>query len=41
VGLVDVPVILGVVLLSAVMIVLGNLLADLALPLFDPRVRYD
>jgi len=41
VRVIDVPVILGVVLLSAVMIVLGNLLADLAMPLFDPRVRYD
>ena len=38
---VDIPVILGVVQLSAVMIVLGNLLADLAYPLADPRVRYD
>ena len=41
VRVIDVPVILGVVLLSAVMIVLGNLLADLMMPLFDPRVRYD
>ena len=37
---VDIPVILGVVQLSAVMIVLGNLLADLAYPLADPRVRF-
>ena len=41
VRVVDIPIILGVVLVSAVMIVLGNLLADLALPLVDPRVRYD
>jgi peptide/nickel transport system permease protein len=38
---VDIPVILGVVQLSAVMIVLGNLIADLSYPLADPRVRYD
>lgn len=37
---VDIPVILGVVQLGAVMIVIGNLLADLAYPLADPRVRY-
>jgi peptide/nickel transport system permease protein len=37
---VDIPVILGVVQLGAVMIVVGNLLADLAYPLADPRVRY-
>ncbi len=38
---VDIPVILGVVQLGAVMIVIGNLLADLAYPLADPRVRYE
>ena len=37
---VDIPVILGEVQLGAVMIVIGNLLADLAYPLADPRVRY-
>ncbi len=37
---VDIPVILGVVQLGAVMIVIGNLLADLAYPMADPRVRY-
>ncbi len=37
---VDIPVILGVIQLSAVMIVLGNLIADLAYPLADPRVRF-
>jgi peptide/nickel transport system permease protein len=37
---VDIPVILGVVQLGAVMIVVGNLLADLAYPMADPRVRY-
>ncbi len=38
--LVDVPVILGVVLTSALAILAGNLLADLCYPLLDPRVRY-
>jgi peptide/nickel transport system permease protein len=37
---VDIPVILGVIQLSAVMIVAGNLIADLAYPLADPRVRF-
>ncbi len=37
---VDIPVILGVIQLSAVMIVAGNLMADLAYPLADPRVRF-
>lgn len=36
----DLPVIMGTVLLSAVFIVLGNLLADLVYPLVDPRIRY-
>ena len=38
--IVDIPVIMGVVLVSAVAILLGNLLADLAYPLLDPRIRY-
>ena len=36
---VDLPVIMGVTLVSAVFIVLGNLLADLVAPLIDPRIR--
>ena len=36
---VDVPVIMGVTLVSALAVVLGNLLADLAAPLLDPRIR--
>ena len=36
----DIPVIMGVVILTASFIVLGNLLADLAYPLLDPRIRY-
>lgn len=38
--IVDIPVILGVVLTSALAILFGNLLADLCYPLLDPRVRY-
>jgi peptide/nickel transport system permease protein len=38
--LIDIPVIMGVVLLTAAFIILGNLLADLVYPLVDPRVRY-
>ena len=33
------PVIMGVTLVSALAVVLGNLLADLAAPLLDPRIR--
>jgi len=36
---VDIPIIMGVTLVAAVAIVLGNLLADIATSLFDPRVR--
>ena len=38
--IVDIPVIMGVVLVSAVAILIGNLMADLAYPLLDPRIRY-
>jgi peptide/nickel transport system permease protein len=36
---VDIPVIMGVTLVSACAIVLGNLLADLTAPFIDPRIR--
>lgn len=36
---VDIPIIMGVTLVAAVAIVLGNLLADLAAPFVDPRIR--
>lgn len=36
----DIPVIMGTVLLTAFFITLGNLLADLVYPLVDPRIRY-
>jgi peptide/nickel transport system permease protein len=35
---VDIPIILGVTLVSAVFIVIGNLVADLLAPLIDPRI---
>jgi peptide/nickel transport system permease protein len=36
---VDLPIIIGVTLVSSLAIVLGNLLADILAPLFDPRIR--
>ncbi|MDR0809254.1 MAG: ABC transporter permease [Gemmobacter sp.] len=36
---VDIPIIMGVTLVSATAIVLGNLLADLIAPMIDPRIR--
>jgi len=36
---VDIPIIMGVTLVSAFFIVLGNLLADLIAPLVDPRIK--
>jgi peptide/nickel transport system permease protein len=36
---VDIPIIMGVTLVAACAIVLGNLLADLVAPLIDPRIK--
>jgi peptide/nickel transport system permease protein len=36
---VDLPVIMGVTLVSAFAIVLGNLLADIVAPFIDPRIK--
>ena len=36
---IDIPIIMGVTLVSAVAIVLGNLLADVITPFIDPRIR--
>ena len=36
---IDIPIIMGVTLVAAVAIVIGNLLADLAAPLVDPHIR--
>ncbi len=38
--IVDIPVIMGVVITSALAIVTGNLLADLVYPWLDPKIRY-
>ena len=36
---VDIPIIMGVTIISAFAIVLGNLIADLITPLIDPRIK--
>ncbi|PIO97178.1 ABC transporter permease [Pleomorphomonas carboxyditropha] len=36
---VDIPIIMGVTLISSLAIVVGNLIADLVAPLIDPRIR--
>jgi len=36
---IDIPIIMGVTLVAALCIVIGNFLADMALPLVDPRLR--
>ncbi|TIL80366.1 MAG: glutathione ABC transporter permease GsiC, partial [Mesorhizobium sp.] len=36
---VDIPIIMGVTLVSAFAIVLGNLLADTVAPFIDPRIK--
>jgi peptide/nickel transport system permease protein len=36
---IDIPIIMGVTMVSAFAIVLGNLLADLIVPLVDPRIK--
>ena len=36
---VDIPIIMGVTLVSAAAIVVGNLVADLVAPLIDPRIK--
>ncbi len=38
--LVDIPVIMGGVIVTALFVVVGNLLADLVYPVLDPRIRY-
>lgn len=37
----DYPTVMGITMLSAVMVILGNLLADVAYAAADPRIRYD
>ena len=37
----DYPIIMAVTMLSAVLIITGNLLADIAYAWVDPRIRYE
>jgi peptide/nickel transport system permease protein len=36
----DYPLIMGVTMMSSVLVVVGNLLADVAYAWVDPRIRY-
>jgi peptide/nickel transport system permease protein len=36
---IDIPIIMGVTLVSAFAIIIGNLIADLIAPLIDPRIK--
>lgn len=36
---IDIPIIMGVTLVAAIFIIIGNFLADLVMPLVDPRLR--
>jgi peptide/nickel transport system permease protein len=36
---IDIPIIMGVTLVAALSIVIGNFLADMVMPLIDPRLR--
>jgi peptide/nickel transport system permease protein len=35
----DIPIIMGVTIVAALFIVLGNLIADMIAPLVDPRIQ--
>ena len=37
----DYPMVMGIMLVTAVVVLLANLITDLAYALFDPRIRYD
>ena len=37
----DYPVIMGITVVIAIVVLLGNLLVDLMYGLLDPRIRYD
>ena len=37
----DYPVLMGITLITAVLVTVGNLLADVAYSLIDPRIRYE
>ncbi|SVD48175.1 uncharacterized protein METZ01_LOCUS401029, partial [marine metagenome] len=37
----DFPVVMGVLMLSAFLMLLGNIISDVLMALVDPRVRFD
>jgi peptide/nickel transport system permease protein len=37
----DYPVVMGILMFSAIMVLLGNLIADLLCAVVDPRIRLD
>ena len=39
--MVDIPVIMGVTLVAAIGIIIGNLLTDIVLPFVDPKMRIE
>jgi peptide/nickel transport system permease protein len=39
--MVDIPVIMGVTLVAAIGIIIGNLLADIVMPFVDPKMRVE
>jgi peptide/nickel transport system permease protein len=41
VGSFDYPVLMGILLITSVIVVFANLLADVAYAVIDPRVKYD
>ena len=41
IGQLDIPIILGTVLFTALLIVVSNIVVDLSLGLIDPRIRYN
>ena len=41
IGLRDYPLVMGTSLMFAVMVVIGNLVADVLYAVVDPRIRYD
>jgi peptide/nickel transport system permease protein len=41
VGHTDYPVLMGILLVTSVIVVAGNLLADILYAVVDPRVKYD
>jgi peptide/nickel transport system permease protein len=38
-GYSDYPVVMGLLMFSAILVILGNLIADIAVAVIDPRIR--